>query len=163
VVVEAGLQYYDTRVRDAGGNRELLEEIARGYDRLGDVQGNPYFGNLGDAAGAMASYRKALSVRRQISDSSPAFLRDRINGNTKMAQVLAVEGDLKGSERFLKEALAFGQQGPAAGSYPVRDALTKTYGSFGDLKIRMGVHGEAVEPFVKLLDLSTQLAQEGKN
>ena len=163
MVVQTGLQYYDTLVRDAGGNRELLEEIARGYDRLGDVQGNPYYANLGDAPGAVASYRKALSVRQNISDSSPAFLSDRIQGHTKIAQVLAVEGDLKGSERFLKEALAFGQQGPAAGSYQVRDALSKTYGAFGDLKTRMGVHEEAVEPFLKLLDLSTQLARERKN
>ena len=62
-------------VKDAAGNRELLEEIARGYDRLGDVQGNPYFANLGDTGGALSSYRKALSIRDGIPDTSPTFCR----------------------------------------------------------------------------------------
>src|SRR6185369_12902923 len=80
MTVETGLKYYDMLVQEAHGDRGLLEEVARAYDRLGDVQGNPYFANLGDLPGAMASYRKALVVRQRISDPSAQFLRDRIRG-----------------------------------------------------------------------------------
>src|SRR5205085_6830087 len=74
MVVETGLRYYDTLVHEAQGHPDLLAEIARGYDRLGDVQGNPYAANLGDLTGALASYRKAAVVRDRIPDASPDFL-----------------------------------------------------------------------------------------
>ncbi len=156
MAVQTGLQYYDMLVRDAAGNRGLLEEIARGYDRLGDVQGNPYFGNLGDPGGALTSYRKALSIRDRIDDPSPAFAADRIRGETKIAQVLAAQGDLPGAEKSVRQALAIGEKTSAASSRDVREALAKAYSTLGDLKIKKGVHGEAVEPYMKLLSLALQ-------
>ena len=162
MVVETGLQYYDTLVKDAGNNRDLLEEIARGYDRFGDVQGNPYYANLGDIKGALSSYGKALAIREKVSDPSPEFWRDRILGYVRLSQV-AAQGDLKGSEQYMQRAFLLTQQSPVAGSYLVRSALAKAYSAFGDLKIREGQHGDAVEPFSKLLDLSVVLAAESKD
>ncbi len=163
MVVETGLLYYDTLVREASGNRELLEEIARGYDRLGDVQGNPYFANLGDIPGALVSYRKALALRQQIHDASPEFLRDRLRGNVKIAQLLTVKGDVQLADRTLQEALLLGQQGPASGAYSVREALANAYSAYGDLKIRRGDHSQSVEPYSKVLGLWTQLAHENRD
>jgi eukaryotic-like serine/threonine-protein kinase len=151
MAVKTGLEYYDMLVRDAAGNKQLLQEIARGYDRLGDVQGNPYYGNLGDTKGALASYRKALSVREGITDSSPEFVIDRVRGYTRIAQVLAAQGDMPGAQNSLKQAIALGEQEPAA-----RDALRLSYSTLGDFKIKLGVHGEAVEPYMKVLALATR-------
>jgi tetratricopeptide (TPR) repeat protein/tRNA A-37 threonylcarbamoyl transferase component Bud32 len=163
MVVETGLRYYDLLVRDAAGNRELLEEIARGYDRLGDVQGNPYFGNLGDVPGAETSYRKAFSIRAGVSDSSPAFQRDRIMGHVRLAEIRMAQGDFAGSERYLKDALTFAPAGPAASTYEIRDALAAVWSTLGDTKIRAGLVGEAIEPYQHLLDLSTGLARDTKD
>ena len=127
MVVQTGLEYYDGMVRDAQGNRELLEEIARGYDRMGDVQGNPYYANLGDVAGALASYKKALAVRANITDPSADFLRDRIQGHTRVAQILTAQGNMKDAEAYLKEAIAFASTGPTANDYKVHDALANLY------------------------------------
>jgi len=160
MVAQTGLEYYDKLVAEAAGNRELLEEIARGYDRLGDVQGNPYYANLGDVKGAMASYQKAFSIRKDLNDASPEFLRDRILGNVKLAQMLAIQGDVKGSGRYLLDAFAMGKQKPASPSPLVRMALVKAYSTFGDLKIREGVHTQAIEPYLKMLELAKQLAAE---
>jgi tetratricopeptide (TPR) repeat protein/tRNA A-37 threonylcarbamoyl transferase component Bud32 len=160
MAVQTGLEYYDMLVHDAGGNRDLLEEIARGYDRLGDVQGNPYFGNLGDSGGALSSYRKALSIREKIADPSPQFTADRIRGGTKIAQVLAAQGDLAGAQKSVRQVLAVGERSPAASSNDVREALGKAYSTLGDLKIKMGVHGEAVEPYVKLLEFATLIGSD---
>jgi tetratricopeptide (TPR) repeat protein len=163
MVVETGLQYYDTLVSEAGNNRELLEEIARGYDRLGDVQGNPYYANLGDTAGALASYRKALAIREKISDASESFLAERITGNTKIAQLLTISGDVKGADRILIDTLAIGRQQPVGKSYVVRETLARTYAAYGDLKIRTGDFSNAVEPYSKMLDISSSLAGERRN
>jgi tetratricopeptide (TPR) repeat protein len=162
MVVETGLQYFDTLVKEANGNRDLLEEIARGYDRLGDVQGNPYYANLGDSSGALTSYQKALAIRAMVSDPSPEFLRDRIGGKVKMGQILALKGDLKTAEASLREAISLAEHDPRP-IYILRDALATTYRAYGDLQFRTGNYNQAIEPYSKLLDLRTQLAREGKD
>ena len=163
MVVQTGLQYYDMLVRDAGGNRQLLEEIARGYDRLGDVQGNPYYANLGDAPGALASYRRALAIREKLTDPAPEFLKDRIRGHVKIAQMLVAQGDLAGAEKTYQQTFLIARGVSTASDYEVRDALGTAYSGYGDLKIRTGVHGEAVAPYLKLLELQTQIANEKRN
>jgi len=162
MVVETGLQFYGTLIKEAAGNKDLLEEIARGYDRLGDVQGNPYFANLGDVPGAIASYKRAEAIRGGVVDESPAFLAERIRGRVKMAQVLVAQGDMKGGDALYREAFTLAEKSPAAGSIPAREALENAYSAYGDLMIRIGQHGDAVEPFRKQLELAEQLAREKK-
>jgi tetratricopeptide (TPR) repeat protein/tRNA A-37 threonylcarbamoyl transferase component Bud32 len=160
-VVETGIRYYDSLVKEAGSNRDLLEEIARGYDRLGDVQGNPYYSNLGDVQGSVASYRKSLAIRGKISDPSPDFLRDRIMGNVKMGQILQFQGKYDESAQYLKQALAFA---PAVKSQPatVRDALATAWGILGDTRMRAGDNAGGLQAYNKLLAMRQELAKESK-
>src|SRR5207248_1110311 len=118
--------------KEAEGNRDLLEEIARGYDRLGDVQGNPYFANLGDSAGALATYRKAFAIREAIAheaiaNDSPEFLRDRIGGRVKLAQMTALAKDPAGADQMLRETIALGEHAPASQTRLAREALANAY------------------------------------
>ena len=63
LVVKRALEYIDVLARDASGDSSLQRELAVAYEKLGDVQGNPNYANLGDTSGAFASYRKALAIR----------------------------------------------------------------------------------------------------
>jgi hypothetical protein len=159
MVVETGLKYFDTLVREAQGNRGLLEEIARGYDRLGNVQGNPYEANLGDFPGALQAYRKAQAIRDKISDPSPAFLRDRIDGNLKIAELMLARSDTAGAEPVLQAAFALARS-PAAAGYDFRAKLSDTYSHYGDLKARAGLFTDAIEPYSQGLGLLENLAKE---
>jgi tetratricopeptide (TPR) repeat protein len=163
MVVETGLQYYDTLVKEAQGNRDLLEEIARGYDRLGDVQGNPYYANLGDSAGALASYRKSLAIREGLTDDSSEFFRDRIGGRVKLAQMLALAKDPAGADKMLRETIALGEHSPAAQTRMGREAMANAYRAAGDVHFRTGAFDHAVEPYTKLLELWTQMAAEKRD
>ncbi|MGB8986973.1 MAG: serine/threonine-protein kinase, partial [Candidatus Sulfotelmatobacter sp.] len=60
LLVDRGLQYLDSLSHESSGTPGLQRELASAYERVGDVQGNPYYANLGDTAGATESYRKAL-------------------------------------------------------------------------------------------------------
>lgn len=160
MVVETGLRYYDTLVRDAGGNPELLKEIARGYDRLGDVQGNPYYANLGDISGALTSYRKAYQIRSGLPDTSPAFLYDRIMGNVRLTQLTIPRAEYKAGVEYAKAALAFRMPEAAARSFEVRDARANAWGILGDVYLRMGDYVATVEPYVRQLELRTELARD---
>jgi tetratricopeptide (TPR) repeat protein len=163
MVVQTGLQYYDTLVREAAGDRALLEEIARGYDRLGDVQGNAYYANLGDPAGAMATYRKAQAIRDKIVDPSPEFLRDRIGGNLRIAEVLSLKGDVAAAERMFREMIAAGEQSPVASSRLVREALAHAYSDLSAMQFRTGAYDRALEPSAKLVELWTVMSRENRD
>ena len=70
LLVRRALVYLDTLAAEAEDNAELRTELAGAYLKIGDVQGLPYRANLGDTAGAMTSYRKAL----QIAEGTDAAL-----------------------------------------------------------------------------------------
>ena len=163
MVVQTGLAYYDTLVKEAGNNRVLLEEIANGYDRLGDVQGNTAMANLGDPKGALASYRRAFSIREKIADPSPKFQRERIANRVRMSQITMDQLDWKSTEQYLQEALKMCLQSPAAESFLIQTELSRIYGAIGDLRWTQGRPSEAVEPYQKVLEIATRLAPQRPN
>jgi eukaryotic-like serine/threonine-protein kinase len=66
LIVERALLYLDRLSGEAGGDPGLERELASAYKRVGDAQGYPYQANLGDTAGALASYRKNLALREHL-------------------------------------------------------------------------------------------------
>ncbi|HQW82228.1 MAG TPA: protein kinase, partial [Pseudomonadota bacterium] len=58
-MVQDAMRYLDSLREVAGADAELSRELASGYLKIGDIQGNPYRSNLGDSDGAEASYRQA--------------------------------------------------------------------------------------------------------
>jgi len=56
------LEYLDSLANDSRGDLGLQLELASAYLRLGDVQGNANFANLGDRKGALSSYGKGRAI-----------------------------------------------------------------------------------------------------
>jgi non-specific serine/threonine protein kinase/serine/threonine-protein kinase len=67
LIVAKGLDYLDRLSKESAGDRALQRELAAGYLRLGDVQGLQSQANLGDARGALESYRKAYALLDALS------------------------------------------------------------------------------------------------
>ena len=67
LVVKKGLEYLDSLAQEAGGDPVLQLELADAYEKVGDVQGSPLGANMGDTAGAIASYRKEVAIREALS------------------------------------------------------------------------------------------------
>ena len=65
-LVASALTYLDGLADDAGDDLRLKRELAAGYERLATVQGRTGEANLGDLAGARASFGKALLLRRTL-------------------------------------------------------------------------------------------------
>jgi non-specific serine/threonine protein kinase/serine/threonine-protein kinase len=78
LVVSKALEYLDSLAADAAGVRDLQQELAEAYDRVGDVQGNPGAANLGDIDGAIKSYQKAEAIRRALTADAPNALESRV-------------------------------------------------------------------------------------
>ena len=77
ILVGRALQYLDSLSKDSSDTPDLERELATAYERVGDVQGNPYYANLGDTAGALASYRKALRVRLDLGRNQSGSFDDQ--------------------------------------------------------------------------------------
>ena len=77
IVADRALHYLDTLSQESAGSPDLQRELATAYERVGDVEGNPYFANLGDTAGAIQSYRKALRIRLDLAGDHPGAFSDQ--------------------------------------------------------------------------------------
>jgi tetratricopeptide (TPR) repeat protein len=62
VIVEEALTYLERLSADAAADDGLRVELARGYHRVGTVQGVPNVANLGDRSGALTSLRKSVGL-----------------------------------------------------------------------------------------------------
>ena len=71
-LVRDGIEYLERLRADAGDDTDLWRDIAAGYIKVGDLQGNPYGANLGDFAGAGKSYDQADAAlaRAEAHDNS---------------------------------------------------------------------------------------------
>ena len=98
LLVSKGLEYLDKLAHDASDRPDLQRELAGAYVKVGDVQGRPLNANLGDTAGALASYRKAVATYEAIgaaTSSDPALRRDLAVAAQRLSEVLSATGNTK--------------------------------------------------------------------
>ena len=81
MVAKTALEYLDSLGREAVGDPQLEWELAVAYQKVGDVQGDPWAPNLGLSQEAMQSYQKSLELAERLSRSGANDL--------KMSRVLA--------------------------------------------------------------------------
>jgi eukaryotic-like serine/threonine-protein kinase len=117
VLVERASQYLDSLSLEANGDPSLQKELGDAYERLGDVQGNPFYANLGDIAGALTSYGKVAAILEPLLKNDP--------GNTAVkwslyANYIATGSCLEAEHDFSKASAS------------VRRALTISEGLLSD-------------------------------
>ncbi len=66
VLVATALEHFEQMGREIDNDPALIRDLARAYDRVGDLQGYPSAANLGDTAGAVKSYRQSIAWHRRI-------------------------------------------------------------------------------------------------
>ncbi len=70
LLVARALQYLEALSRESSNNREVLMELSLAYRKVGDIQGNPFGANTGNAAGAEKSYRASLTIQEKLLSES---------------------------------------------------------------------------------------------
>ena len=89
LVVRRALEYLDGLSKEAAGDRALRRELADAYQKVGDVQGNPFSANLGDMKGGLESYRKSIGLLEPVALSREATAEER---SSLAAAYLATSG-----------------------------------------------------------------------
>ena len=138
LLVTKGLEYLDKLAADAGERTDLRLEIADAYLRLGDVQGRPLNPNLGDTAGALASYQKAVAIYGSMTpEQSPdlTFRRGAASAHLRLSAVQSATGDTTEALQEVRKGLELlkGIQGNAAASNDVRREIVVARSQLGDM------------------------------
>jgi non-specific serine/threonine protein kinase/serine/threonine-protein kinase len=109
LLVERALEYLDNLSQEASGDLQLQSELAKAYEKVGDVQGNPQTPNIGDLKGALASYEKARAIRRRLLeiDAGDTEKQADLAGNLEVAANINLNGgEFDKAESSLAEAVA---------------------------------------------------------
>ncbi|HMN96643.1 MAG TPA: protein kinase [Phycisphaerales bacterium] len=185
-LVETSLGHLDGLREDAGDDPALLSRIASAYMRFGDLLGGGRGANLGDAAGALASYRNARAIRAGLVGQDPADLlvrRSLAATDLAIARQLASDGELDLGDDHLRDAIAaieamltvrpddaenrrmlavaLQQRGDLLASIPGRqeeaDALHER-----SVGLRAALAAEAPESEDRLRDLTTAMSRQAR-
>ncbi|MGH9854326.1 MAG: protein kinase domain-containing protein, partial [Blastocatellia bacterium] len=108
MVAKTALEYLDSLAQEAAGDSELEWELAVAYQKLGDVQGDPWVANLGQSQEAMRSYQKGLKLAQQLSRNGNNDLKmSRLlaQGYFKLGMLQAQSGGMTAAHEALSQAL----------------------------------------------------------
>jgi serine/threonine protein kinase/tetratricopeptide (TPR) repeat protein len=70
-LVQDAVKYLDNLNAEELDDNSLKLELAKAYEKIGDVQGRPYVANLGKTEDALVSYQKAVDILQKASEKSP--------------------------------------------------------------------------------------------
>jgi non-specific serine/threonine protein kinase/serine/threonine-protein kinase len=136
LVVSRALEYLDSLASEAADNPTLQRELATAYEKIGDIQGNPYYANLGDADGALASYRKALAIREKLKNvtDTPEARMEMGRSYRALGDILEQKGDVAGTmENYQRSKATFEELAVAKPSdVAAQDELARAYETLGD-------------------------------
>jgi eukaryotic-like serine/threonine-protein kinase len=164
LLVSRGLQYLDKLAADATDRADLSSEIAAAYIRFGDVQGRPLNPNLGDTAGAMASYKKAIALYESLrgDDVAPQQRRDLAAAYLRLAAVHSASGDTAQALVVTRQGLDTLRplDGGATTPADIRRELVMAQSALGDLLSQTGDTSGALDQRRTVLATMEMLAAE---
>lgn len=146
-MIKDALEYLDNLAADNISDPSLQNELATAYEKVGDVQGNPYLANLGDQAGALASYQKALAIREAMHGSDPDDPRVRYDVATDhemIGDILWAQGENSGAEENYNIAFAAYSELARNGTSPDVSALGRIFSRLGQIQSQNGNFDKAV-------------------
>ena len=167
LIATRALEYLDKVSGESKGDISLQKELAAAYERVGDVLGYPYSANLGDSAGALATYRKALAIRESLGAALPADVetqRDLVDIYYRMAQVFETIGKFSdalvyfGKAQVLSGRLASGNHDPI-----LADHYAGTYYFTAMLQEKMGDVASALANYQRGAEIRKQALQFNPN
>ncbi|MGC1450288.1 MAG: hypothetical protein WA830_09650 [Candidatus Sulfotelmatobacter sp.] len=150
LIATRALEYLDSLSTQSKGDVSLQKELAAAYERVGDVLGYPYAANLGDAAGALESYRKALAIREPLAAGSEdaELERDLASTYFRISQVQESSGNFNEAISSLAQAQPIAERLARGSNDPVlADLFAGTYYFTAVVQLQTGNVAAALENY----------------
>jgi eukaryotic-like serine/threonine-protein kinase len=161
-LVKDALTYLDSLTHEAAGDPTLQRELAAAYERVGDVRGGAFSASLGDRAGALDSYHKALNIREALVAAVPRDVenrRDLAASYKKIGNQLLDTSETARGVEYLRKGLAVSAK--LAEEQPenadIRYDLAESYNGVGSALQDSGDTAGALEHLHKALPILEQL------
>jgi non-specific serine/threonine protein kinase/serine/threonine-protein kinase len=143
LVVKKALEYLDSLAQEAASDPSLQLELAAAYEKVGDVQGDPSSANLGQTAGALESYRKALGLREVLAAAGAKdwkLQNDLATSHGQVGTLLGVTGDAEKAMFHWQQALTIRQALAATdpANPKAKRALAISYHELGEALVDRG-------------------------
>lgn len=109
ILVKEGLAYLDSLAQEADDDRKLKSELASAYMRVAEVQSGVGAANEGDSVSALASYKKAVTLREELAaDDTPESGEkdDLAESQIRLSGVLSKIGNLGEGVAWGRKAVA---------------------------------------------------------
>lgn len=165
LLVKRGLEYLDGLAAESSDDPALQRELASAYEKVGDVQGNPYKANVGDVAGAMTSYEKSRQIRESLVERglSDATLDAELAGLYKsIGDIESQSGDYTKAMNWHMRSLAMREKLAAAAptDLEARKALAMALRTVGITWFYDNNNLKAIEYYERSRDIFEKLAAE---
>jgi non-specific serine/threonine protein kinase/serine/threonine-protein kinase len=161
VVVGKALQYLDRLYQESSGDEVLQEDLAVAYQRVGDVQGRPWTANLGDTAGALASYERALALREAVAAGGDAKARRALSELlNRIGRVHSFNGDIPRARTAFQRSVAIADELVRSGVPDARRELLAGYLVLADSEIEAKDMEAAAQHQRLTVELAEQLHRQ---
>jgi len=165
LLVTRALEYLDNLAREADDDAELLRELANAYEKVGDVQGNPYNPIIGDTKGALESYEKSLEIRQRLAGKSPNNEKlndDFANIYKRMGDIHSNGGDYARAGEFYDRALELREKAVAENpqNFDAWTRLGELFRSRGLIPFYDGDNKKAIEYYNRAREINEKLHSE---
>ena len=163
LIVSRALEYLDPLAQESGDDASLQLELATAYEKIGDIQGNPYSANLGDTAGALESYQKAVAIRENLSRTEPTVetLTGLGRSYRALGDIMDVEGKTAETTADYRRSLDIFERLAAQNpnDAAISDELARAYETLGDglNKTENAGASEILESYQKTLSIRQNL------
>jgi serine/threonine protein kinase len=132
LLVRTSLEYLDTLATESSSDPGLQLELATAYEKIGDVQGNSRYSNLGHPEAAVDSYRKALAIARKLR-TSPQTLEIIAGAYTRIGTVQATQLGARAEGRENLRAATETADSIPESTNPDYQLRVEAYGLLGDV------------------------------
>jgi tetratricopeptide (TPR) repeat protein len=161
LIVQTGLKFLDGMARNSRRDWDLKRELATGYLRIGDVQGNVKAANLGNTQAALESYRKAQTLLDAVlaHDSSDRYARtELVTLEQRIGDVYVYTGEGQRALATLQQAQSMGEDLLAHNPSDERVAqrLAQVYVSKGDALWMASAWADSIAEHTKAVTLLLQ-------
>ena len=157
LIARTGTEYLDHLASESRNDVSLQQDLAAGYLKIGDVEGNPYLANVGQTPAAVESYRKAQAIGQALvarNPRDPHALEVLARSDMALATVLGFSGKVPEAYGDAQQGLGLWQKlhGLRPGDPQTALDLSSAWERLGDLaggmdSISLGRSAEAATDY----------------
>ncbi len=166
LITSTGTEYLDRLSQESHGDPDLEREVAEGYLKVADVEGDPFSGNLGQTAKALETYQKALAIATSLAASRPndiKALRTLASAEMKLGSLLPFTGKTEEGFHHIEHSVSLYRQvlRTAPDDFECRMDVSRSEEALGDVvgglqSVSLGNTEEAAAAYNRALDLIPQ-------